>query len=125
MADIVKSRNKGQNAGPVKVPLYKAGTDARWDGISTMPIVNKVTIAGANGNGKSILSVLAKDTQDYTDLSGQTVTMVTKIGENVYHDVVKLIGCTNNGYVVEIGGEEYTVRRAIARFITGDDVEVA
>lgn len=120
MADIVKSRNKGQNGGPVKVPVYKAGTDAKWDGISTMPIVNKITVKGV-GDGKSILSVLAKDTEEYADVSGQTVTMVAKIGDTIYHDIVKLIGCTNSGFVVEIAGEEYTVRRSIVKFITGDE----
>ena len=119
MADIVKSRNAGQNAGPVKVPVYQAGTDARWDGITTMPIVNKVKIEGS-GNGKSVLSVLSQNTEEYADMSGHTVTMVTKIGDNIYHDVVKLIGCTNNGFVVEIADVEYTVRRSIVRFITGD-----
>ena len=122
MADIVKSRNAGQNAGPVKVPVYQAGTDARWDGITTMPIVNKVKIEGS-GNGKSVLSVLSQNTEEYTDMSGHTVTMVTKIGDNIYHDVVKLAGCTNNGFVVEIADVEYTVRRSIVRFITGDNKE--
>ena len=50
MADIVKSRNAGQNSGPVKVPVYQAGTDAKWEGITTMPIVNKVTVKGS-GDG--------------------------------------------------------------------------
>ena len=122
MADIVKSRNAGQNSGPVKVPVYQAGTDAKWEGITTMPIVNKVTVKGS-GDGKSILSVLAKDTEEFSDMSGHEVTMVAKIGDNIYHDVVKLIGCTNSGFVVEIGGTEYTVRRSIVRFITGDKKE--
>ena len=120
MADIVKSRNKGQNGGPVKVHVYKAGTDAKWGWISTMPIRNKITVKGV-GDGKRIRSVLAKDTEEYADVSGQTVTMVAKIGDTIYHDVVKLIGCTNSGYVVEIAGEEYTVRRSIIKFITGDE----
>lgn len=124
MADIVKSRNRGQNGGPVKVPLYQCGSDVQWDSITTMPVINKVVFKGA-GLGTSILSVLAKDTEEYTDISGKTVTMIAKIGESVFSDVVKVIGCTNTGFVVEIEGEEYTVRRSIVRFIVGDYMEVS
>lgn len=123
MADIVKSRNRGQNGGPVKVPLYQCGSDVQWDSITTMPVVNKVVFKGA-GSGTSILSVLAKNTEEYTDISGEIVTMIAKIGDNVFSDVVKVIGCTNTGFVVEIEGEEYTVRRSIVRFVVGDCMEV-
>ena len=118
MADIVKSRNAQNHAGPVKVPVFKCGNDCAWDSIPTMPIINRAT--ASIDNAKSILSVIAKDTETYTDISGTTVTMVSKIGTEVYHDIVTVVGCTNTGFIVTIGDSEYTVRRSIVRFITGE-----
>lgn len=115
MSDIVKARNVGSNGGPVNAPLYDAPIDAMWDSIPTFPIVNKVR--KENGAGAtSILSKLDTGTM-YTSIDGQTVTMVSKIGNDVCKDVVKVIGATNTAYVVEINNVEYSVRKSIVRFI--------
>ena len=116
MADIVKSRNIGQNCTPVYTPVYQAGIDTLWESIPTMPIVNQVKKASLNGV-KSIFDLVEKATPEYEDISGTTVMMVCKIGNDLTHDIVKVIGCTNTGYVVEYNGTEYTVKRSITRFI--------
>lgn len=116
MADIVKSRNIGQNCTPVYTPVYMAGIDTVWDSIPTMPVIN--LRAKLNPTGvKSIFDLVEKNTPEYEDISGGTVMMVCKIGNDVTHDIVKVIGCTNTGYVVEYNGTEYTVKRSITRFI--------
>ena len=116
MADIVKSRNIGQNCTPVYTPVYQAGIDTLWDSIPTMPVIN--LRAKLNPTGvKSIFDLVEKNTPEYEDISGGTVMMVCKIGNDVTHDIVKVIGCTNTGYVVEYNGTEYTVKRSITRFI--------
>ena len=116
MADIVKSRNIGQNCTPVYTPVYMAGIDTVWDSIPTMPVIN--LRAKLNPTGvKSIFDLVKKNTPEYEDISGGTVMMVCKIGNDVTHDIVKVIGCTNTGYVVEYNGTEYTVKRSITRFI--------
>ena len=115
MADIVKARNAGNNAGPVIAPLYDAPMDCQWDSIPTFPIVNeskRVNMAGA----KSILSKLDMGTE-LSSIDGMTVTMVAKIGADICKDVVKVVGATNMAYVVEIGGTEYSVRKSLVRFI--------
>ena len=116
MADIVKSRNIGQNCTPVYTPVYMAGIDNVWDSIPTMPVIN--LRAKLNPTGvKSIFDLVEKATPEYEDISGTTVMMVCKIGNDLTHDIVKVIGCTNTGYVVEYNGTEYTVKRSITRFI--------
>lgn len=116
MADIVKSRNIGQNCTPVYTPVYMAGIDTVWDSIPTMPVIN--LRAKLNPTGvKSIFDLVEKNTPEYEDISGGTVMMVCKIGNDVTHDIVKVIGCTNTGYVVEYNNTEYTVKRSITRFI--------
>lgn len=116
MADIVKSRNIGQNCTPVYTPVYMAGIDTLWESIPTMPVIN--LRAKLNPTGvKSIFDLVEKNTPEYEDISGGTVMMVCKIGNDVTHDIVKVIGCTNTGYVVEYNGTEYTVKRSITRFI--------
>lgn len=113
--DIVKARNQGANVGPVKAPLYQITNDTRYEGITSMPVLNKIE-SEPKAFGGSILDCIVKTTSEFEDLSGRTVTMVAKIGENVTRDTVKVIGCTNSAYVVEINGVEYSVRRAIVRF---------
>ena len=116
MADIVKSRNIGQNCTPVYTPVYMAGIDTVWDSIPTMPVIN--LRAKLNPTGvKSIFDLVEKNTPEYEDISGGTVMMVCKIGNDITHDIVKVIGCTNTGYVVEYNNTEYTVKRSITRFI--------
>ena len=116
MADIVKSRNIGQNCTPVYTPVYMAGIDTLWESIPTMPVIN--LRAKLNPTGvKSIFDLIEKNTPEYEDISGGTVMMVCKIGNDVTHDIVKVIGCTNTGYVVEYNNTEYTVKRSITRFI--------
>lgn len=117
MADIVKARNVGQNASPVIAPLYDAPIDANWDSIPTFPIANAVkkeSVAGA----KSILSRLQSGVE-YSSIDGITATMVTKIGDDIYRDVVEIVGCTNTAYVVRIDDIEYSVRKSVVRFIKG------
>ena len=116
MADIVKSRNIGQNCTPVYTPVYMAGIDTLWESIPTMPVIN--LRAKLNPTGvKSIFDLVEKNTPEYEDISGGTVMMVCKIGNDITHDIVKVIGCTNTGYVVEYNNTEYTVKRSITRFI--------
>ena len=116
MADIVKSRNIGQNCTPVYTPVYMAGIDTLWDSIPTMPVINLRTKVNPSGV-KSIFDLVEKNTPEYEDISGSTVMMVCKIGNDLTHDIVKVIGCTNTGYVVEYNNTEYTVKRSITRFI--------
>ena len=116
MADIVKARNAGQNSSEVKAPLYDAPIEAAWDAIPTYDIVNerkRGSVAGAT----SILSRLDLGTE-LLDISGQTVTMVTNVSDRIYHDVVDIVGATNNAFIVRIEGTEYSVRKSIVRFIT-------
>ena len=115
MADIVKARNAGNNAGPVIAPLYDAPIDAQWDSIPTFSVVNESKRANMAG-AKSILSKLDMGSE-LTSIDGMTVTMVSKVGTDVCRDVVKVVGSTNMAYVVEIGGTEYSVRKSIVRFI--------
>lgn len=117
MTDIVKARNAGQNASKVTAPLYDAPIDARWESIPTFPIVNqaiKPSIAGA----KSVLSKLPA-VKENSDISGLTVTMVTNISDEIFRDVVRIVGATNTAYVVDIDGTEYSVRKSIVRFVKG------
>lgn len=114
MADIVKARNMGQNASPVNVPLYDAPIDANWDAIETFEIVNR--IKKDPKAGASVLTLIDANRPDYESIDGRTVGMITQIGGNVFRDVVKVIGATNAGYVVEIGGVEYSVRKSVVRF---------
>lgn len=117
MSDIVKARNVGQNASPVIAPLYDAPADANWDSIPTFPIVNVVKRPSIGG-AKSILSRLDTGVE-YTSIDGMTVTMVSKIGGDVFKDVVEIVGSTGTAYVVKIDDVEYSVRKSIVRFIKG------
>ena len=116
MADIVKSRNVGQNCTPVYTPVYQAGIDTLWESIPTMPIVSQVKKATLNGV-KSIFDLVDKATPEFEDISGTTVMMVCKIGNDLTHDIVKVIGCTNTGYVVEYNNKENKNKRSITRLI--------
>lgn len=115
MADIVKSRNAGQNASIVLAPLYDAPIEATWDAIPTYDIVNEHKRAPIGGV-QSILSRLDVGTE-LSDISGLTVTMVTNISDKIFKDIVKIIGASATAYVVEIEGTEYSVRKSIVRFI--------
>lgn len=115
MVDIAKARNQGGNVTEVKVPLYHAGTDTPYDNIVSMPIYNKVK---KSDSPTSILGYL-NTTDEYADISGMDCIMVTKIANNVMYDNVTVIGMNNASFIVEIDGIEYSVRRAIVRFITG------
>ena len=115
MVDIAKARNQGGNVSEVKVPLYHAGTDTPYDNITNMPVFNKVEKTGTPSSILGYLNVA----DEYTDISGVECVMVTKIGTNVVYDNVTIIGMNNASYIVDIDGVEYSVRRAIVRFITG------
>lgn len=115
MADIVKARNAGNNSGPVLAPLYDAPIDAQWDSIPTFPVVNETKRANV-ADCKSILSKLDMGTT-LASIDGMTVTMVSKIGNDICKDTVKVIGSTNMAYVIEIAGTEYSVKKSIVRFI--------
>lgn len=115
MVDIAKARNQGGNVTEVKVPLYHAGTDTPYENITSMPIFNKVEKSGTPSSILGYLNVA----DEYTDISGIDCIMATKIGANVMFDNVTVVGMNNASYIVEIDGVEYSVRRAIVRFITG------
>lgn len=115
MADITKARNTGSNSAPVRVPLYDAPIDALYDTVSTFDVVNFLK-SESNVSGKSVLSVLESKKFEFSDIEGRTVGMFTIIGGTTYFDVVKVIGCTNTAFVVEIDGIEYSVRKSIVRF---------
>lgn len=115
MADIVKSRNAGQNGSIVLAPLYDAPIEATWDAIPTYDIVNEHKRAPIGG-AQSILSRLDVGTE-LSDISGLTVTMVTNISDKIFKDIVKIVGMSATAFVVEIDGTEYSVRKSIVRFI--------
>jgi len=119
MADIVKARNAGNNSGPVLAPLYDAPIDCQWDSITTFPVLNQARRENV-ADCKSILSKLDMGTT-LASIDGMTVTMVSKIGNDVckdtVKDTVKVIGATNMAFVVEIAGTEYSVKKSIVRFI--------
>lgn len=68
----------------------------------------------------SILSQLAKNQVAYTNISGCTVKMITRIHDDVYVDDVVVKGERANCYYVEINGEIYSIYKTIVIFAKRD-----
>lgn len=117
-ADIALAR--GNNNSPIMAPVYDAPIEAGWDAIPTYDVVNKVVNTAST---KSILSRIGV-TAETEDVNGWVVLMVSKIGEDVMHDVVTLKGEKQHSYVVDINGTEYAVKKSIVRFVHYKGTEV-
>lgn len=119
MADIVKARNQGNNSSPVCVPLYGAPLGCAWDAIATYQIVN--TAIPESVAGSRSIRCKVETTAEYLDIEGRTVGMISKIGDEVFRDVVTIVGMTGTAFVVRFGDEdtEYSVRKSVVRFVEG------
>lgn len=117
MEIITKARNQGNNVSPVAMPLYDGDLNAvNWDSITTLPEIN--ISGGSKQDG--IRSKLTTN-KTYSDISGMRVGMLAKSGENVFRDVVTIVGRTNTHVIVKFDDEptEYSVRMSIVRFVKG------
>ena len=110
-ADITYAR--GNNNTPCKVALYDAPKGTPFSDIDKCPIAN---VATQIGDSASVLSLIVP-TEQYTDIEGATVKMVTRIGDKQYEDVVTMVGVKNASYIVRIDGKDYAVRKSIVRFV--------
>lgn len=110
-ADITPAR--GNNHTPCEVPLYDAPKGTPFSEITNCPVLNSKSVKV--GNEGSILAHLPAQ-QGYTDIEGTTVRMVCQLGGQMTEDIVTLIGVKQSSYVVEIAGNEYAIRKSIARF---------
>ena len=113
-ADITRARNAGQTT-PVYAPVYGAPLSAEYSDVSKCQITNLIE---GTAKGSSILSMVESGPK-MMDIQGRTVGMITKVGEDVFRDVVEVVGETKASYIVRIGGTDYAVRKAIVRFVTG------
>ena len=116
MASIVKAR--GAECTPVYALVYDAPIDAPYSEIANYPVVNKVKSQPTT----SILSELDNGTQ-IKDINGWRVTMVTRVGDNEYHDDVEIYGEKNRVYNVKIKDEFYSVQKSIVRFVNKVEIK--
>ena len=116
MASIVKAR--GAECTPVYALVYDAPIDAPYSEIANYPVVNKERSQPTT----SILSELDSGIQ-IKDINGWRVTMVTRVGDNEYHDDVEIYGEKNRVYNVKIKDEIYSVQKSIVRFINNVEIK--
>jgi hypothetical protein len=122
MKDVItKARGTDNLNRPVMVPLYPANLfSVEWDEINNLEPVN----TQKNLNAKTGIRSKIDLGDALTDIQGRKVGMLTMVNNEVYRDVVTLVGTTNTNLIVTFDDEpgvNYSVRRSIARLVNDID----
>lgn len=116
--DITKTRSDKRT--PVYQPIYDAPRDVPYRDIVDCHIVNIAT--PEVGESLTTLIGAKTKTEQYTDISGRTVTMRAYVGGREFVDLVEIIAELSHTYLVRIGTEIYSVKKSIVKFTTDKEI---